>query len=193
MYIFQCPTRAEVWAWTHYQQANKKEKMADGLEVDRDSDVKDDDVPSSFIMGGDDKSTETTSISVPVVSIHRVGIPQIVVDRNSSTPHSDSEQEGSLVQKGIKRKKNKSNKVAKKSCSMLDIPASLAANNPLSLTDSDSSDELDVEVSCECSEHNGKETLNAVFPVSVDQMFLLLFTDSEFFKRLHKGRNTTGE
>lgn len=53
--------------------------------------------------------------------------------------------------------------------------------------------ENDTEVNCPCTSHSGKEILNCVFPISVDQLFLLLFTDSVFFRKLHEDRKTTGK
>ncbi len=48
------------------------------------------------------------------------------------------------------------------------------------------------ELSCPCADHEGREFLNMVVPMSVDQLFILLFTDSKFFKDFQKNRRATG-
>jgi hypothetical protein len=40
--------------------------------------------------------------------------------------------------------------------------------------------------------HLGKESLDVVFPVPVDQLFSLLFTTSTFFVAFHTSRKTYG-
>lgn len=46
-------------------------------------------------------------------------------------------------------------------------------------------------MSCTCEVHEGKEYLNQVYPLSVDQMFILLFTDSPFFRDFQNYRNAS--
>uniref|UniRef100_A0A5S6QVC0 VASt domain-containing protein n=1 Tax=Trichuris muris TaxID=70415 RepID=A0A5S6QVC0_TRIMR len=55
---------------------------------------------------------------------------------------------------------------------------------------SDSSENDEEEVSCPCVTHEGRELMNSVYPLSVDQLFLWLFTDSEFFQQFQELRKT---
>lgn len=47
------------------------------------------------------------------------------------------------------------------------------------------------EVSCGCTEHNGRTILNEVYNSDVETTFQLLFTDSDFFRGFLKARKTT--
>lgn len=89
------------------------------------------------------------------------------------------------------RHKRKKNKVYNaNSPLLLNTPAVL----PASLDDySESSGDESSEVQCNCAGHDGKEMINEIFPISVDQMFLLLFTDSVFFRQLQELRKTTSK
>lgn len=49
------------------------------------------------------------------------------------------------------------------------------------------------EVSCGCTEHNGRTILNEIYNTDVEHIFQLLFTDSDFFRDLLKARKTTSE
>ena len=51
---------------------------------------------------------------------------------------------------------------------------------------------LEIEFKCPCVSHEGKEMLNAVFPLSVDQVFSLIFTGSKFYYDLLESRKTYG-
>ncbi|KFD65235.1 hypothetical protein M514_06541 [Trichuris suis] len=55
---------------------------------------------------------------------------------------------------------------------------------------SDSSENDEEEVTCPCVTHEGRELMNCVYPLSVDQLFLWLFTDSEFFRQFQQLRKT---
>jgi hypothetical protein len=88
-----------------------------------------------------------------------------------------------------------------------------AATSPSSLLPSDLSDTSDsdedfqpsltiasaeqdafIEVPrCPVLHSEGKETLSAVFPCNIDQLFTMLFTNSKFFLDLHTSRNTFSE
>ncbi|KRZ79221.1 GRAM domain-containing protein 1B, partial [Trichinella papuae] len=66
-------------------------------------------------------------------------------------------------------------------------------SNDLSENDDEEDDEEEEEAEeacCPCSTHRGRELLNTVCPLSVDQLFLWLFTDSEFFRQLHHVRKS---
>ncbi|KRY38073.1 GRAM domain-containing protein 1B [Trichinella spiralis] len=65
-------------------------------------------------------------------------------------------------------------------------------SNDLSENDNDDLDDDDdeEEACCPCTTHRGRELLNTVCPLSVDQLFLWLFTDSEFFRQLHHVRKS---
>ncbi|VDP11712.1 unnamed protein product [Soboliphyme baturini] len=76
-----------------------------------------------------------------------------------------------------------------KSKSFSDMTTAITAEN---LTDS-SENEGEEEISCPCSNHEGREMLNDVFPMTVDQLFIWLFTDSKFFRMVHEVRNTTSK
>uniref|UniRef100_A0A914VS12 VASt domain-containing protein n=1 Tax=Plectus sambesii TaxID=2011161 RepID=A0A914VS12_9BILA len=56
---------------------------------------------------------------------------------------------------------------------------------PSSITEeevaSDSSENDGVELNCPCTSHSGKQLLDSVYPLSVDQMFILLFTESPWY------------
>lgn len=45
---------------------------------------------------------------------------------------------------------------------------------------------------CPVSHSGGKELINAVVPTDVDTLFNMLFTDSEFLRKLRADRKTTG-
>ncbi|XP_019852961.1 PREDICTED: GRAM domain-containing protein 1B-like [Amphimedon queenslandica] len=47
------------------------------------------------------------------------------------------------------------------------------------------------EVSCGCTEHNGRTILNEIYNTDVEHIFQLLFTGSDFFRDLFKARKTT--
>ncbi|KAG8197913.1 hypothetical protein JTE90_020292 [Oedothorax gibbosus] len=48
----------------------------------------------------------------------------------------------------------------------------------------------DLECICPCVNHEGKEVLNDIFPMSVDQVFTLIFTGSKFYNDLLESRKT---
>ncbi|XP_056647919.1 protein Aster-B-like isoform X1 [Diorhabda sublineata] len=48
----------------------------------------------------------------------------------------------------------------------------------------------DIKVNCTCP-HDGKQIINEVFPIHVDQLFTLLFTSSKFYLDFHAARKTT--
>lgn len=48
----------------------------------------------------------------------------------------------------------------------------------------------DGHVAC-TTPHEGKVLLNEVFPIHIDQLFTLLFTNSKFFLDFHASRRTT--
>ncbi|XP_020623293.1 GRAM domain-containing protein 1B-like isoform X2 [Orbicella faveolata] len=48
----------------------------------------------------------------------------------------------------------------------------------------------EVPVKCVCDTHLSKEIVNEEFPVSVDTLYEYLFTESDFYKRVQKGRRT---
>ncbi|CDW52807.1 GRAM domain containing protein [Trichuris trichiura] len=79
-------------------------------------------------------------------------------------------------------------------CHSLNDVRSVAATEPstsrqLRLS-SDSSENDEEEVTCPCVTHEGRELMNCVYPLSVDQLFLWLFTDSEFFRQFQQLRKT---
>lgn len=43
------------------------------------------------------------------------------------------------------------------------------------------------------SQHEGRQLLQVVLPVSVDQLFTLLFTNAKFFVDFHISRNSTSK
>lgn len=49
-----------------------------------------------------------------------------------------------------------------------------------------------LECECPCVNHEGKEVLNDIFPMSVDQVFTLIFTGSKFYNDLLESRKTYG-
>lgn len=51
---------------------------------------------------------------------------------------------------------------------------------------------IEVEFKCPCTSHEGKEMLNAIFPLSVDQVFYLIFNGSKFYYDLLESRKTYG-
>ncbi|KRY45803.1 GRAM domain-containing protein 1B [Trichinella britovi] len=65
----------------------------------------------------------------------------------------------------------------------------LSENDNDDLDDDDDEEEAE-EACCPCTTHRGRELLNTVCPLSVDQLFLWLFTDSEFFRQLHHVRKS---
>ena len=61
-----------------------------------------------------------------------------------------------------------------------------------------STDQLEspaIELTLEKWRHTqeGRELLNEVYPISVDQLFTLLFTNSKFYRDLHANRKTFGK
>ncbi|GBM25485.1 GRAM domain-containing protein 1B [Araneus ventricosus] len=66
------------------------------------------------------------------------------------------------------------------------------SENPTDMSDTtESNDNIeDIEVKCPCADHDGKEVLNAVFPLPVDQVFSLIFTGSKFYNDLLESRKT---
>ncbi|GFY64313.1 protein Aster-B [Trichonephila inaurata madagascariensis] len=66
------------------------------------------------------------------------------------------------------------------------------SENPTDMSDTtESADNIeDVEFKCPCSSHEGKEVLNTVFPLPVDQVFSLIFTGSKFYNDLLESRKT---
>lgn len=48
----------------------------------------------------------------------------------------------------------------------------------------------DVPVKCLCDTHLNKDIVNEEFPISVDTLYEYLFTESDFYKRVQKGRRT---
>ncbi|KAF8783281.1 Protein Aster-B like protein [Argiope bruennichi] len=66
------------------------------------------------------------------------------------------------------------------------------SENPTDMSDTtESNDNIeDVEIKCPCAGHDGKEVLNAVFPLPVDQVFSLIFTGSKFYNDLLESRKT---
>lgn len=51
---------------------------------------------------------------------------------------------------------------------------------------------LDVSDAVPCSSnHEGRQVLNETFPMNVDQLFTLLFTNSKFFLDFHASRRTS--
>ncbi|KRZ30739.1 GRAM domain-containing protein 1B, partial [Trichinella pseudospiralis] len=72
-------------------------------------------------------------------------------------------------------------------------PARFTSNDMSENDDEDDDEEEEEEAEeacCPCSTHRGRELLNTVCPLSVDQLFLWLFTDSEFFRQLHHVRKS---
>lgn len=64
---------------------------------------------------------------------------------------------------------------------------------PTDMSDTNESvenEEEDSEIKCPCSGHDGKEVLNTVFPLSVDQVFSLVFSGSKFYYDLLASRKT---
>lgn len=47
-----------------------------------------------------------------------------------------------------------------------------------------------VEISCLCESHEGKEVLNIIVPIAIDQLFTLVFTKSNFMMELFESRKT---
>lgn len=43
------------------------------------------------------------------------------------------------------------------------------------------------------SQHEGRQMLRVILPVSVDQLFTLLFTNSKFFVDFHVSRNSSSK
>lgn len=70
---------------------------------------------------------------------------------------------------------------------MLNIP-SVSPRTEGEISDSS---ENDAEVSCSCESHLGKEGINEILPVSVDQLFLLMFSDNPSYRKLQEMRKTT--
>ncbi|XP_026274590.1 protein Aster-B isoform X3 [Frankliniella occidentalis] len=82
-------------------------------------------------------------------------------------------------------------------------PNSISTNNPEAQLDTDMSDTTESEAdkvsdliglssgSGQCtSQHDGRQMLQVVLPVSVDQLFTLFFTNSKFFVDFHVARNS---
>ncbi|KAL3280124.1 hypothetical protein HHI36_017629 [Cryptolaemus montrouzieri] len=73
---------------------------------------------------------------------------------------------------------------------------STKAQGSSDLSDTDYSDldipaQCDIQsVSCTCA-HEGRQLLNEILPLHVDQLFTLLFTNSKFFLDFHASRKTT--
>lgn len=67
---------------------------------------------------------------------------------------------------------------------------------PSSITEeeavSDSSENDGVEQNCPCTSHSGKLLLDCVYPLSVDQMFILLFTESPWYHQFAATVKKTG-
>ncbi|XP_034253149.1 protein Aster-B-like isoform X3 [Thrips palmi] len=83
-------------------------------------------------------------------------------------------------------------------------PNNLCVNNPDTQLETDMSDTTESEAdkvpdllgisggSGQCtSQHEGRQMLRVVLPVSVDQLFTLLFTNSKFFVDFHVSRNSS--
>ncbi|KAJ1531946.1 hypothetical protein ONE63_000585 [Megalurothrips usitatus] len=83
-------------------------------------------------------------------------------------------------------------------------PNSLSTNNPEAQLETDMSDTTESEAdkvsdligmsggSGQCtSQHEGRQMLKVVLPISVDQLFTLLFTNSKFFVDFHISRNSS--
>ncbi|GFT43211.1 protein Aster-B [Nephila pilipes] len=66
------------------------------------------------------------------------------------------------------------------------------SENPTDMSDTtESADNIeDVEFKCPCVSHDGKEVLNTVFPLPMDQVFSLIFTGSKFYNDLLESRKT---
>lgn len=63
--------------------------------------------------------------------------------------------------------------------------------SPVLKEPSESSDMDEFEVQCPCDSHEGKEMVNRVVGVSIDQALKMLFSDSKFFNEFHLSRRTT--
>ncbi|XP_022255241.1 GRAM domain-containing protein 1B-like [Limulus polyphemus] len=62
---------------------------------------------------------------------------------------------------------------------------------PKDVSDSTESDQDDnIQVTCPCEKHEGKEVLNSILHVSVDKLFSLIFNGSEFYQEFQKNRQT---
>ncbi|XP_054715414.1 protein Aster-B-like [Uloborus diversus] len=65
---------------------------------------------------------------------------------------------------------------------------------PTDLSDTtESAEDLEeMEIKCPCPSHEGKEVLNEVFPIPIDQIFSLIFSGCKFYYNLLESRKTYG-
>lgn len=82
----------------------------------------------------------------------------------------------------------KPKKRVRNSSLMLNVPSVI----PRPDNDLSDSSENDGELSCACESHLGREVFNEVFPISVDEMFLMIFTANPGYLKFQEGRKTKG-
>lgn len=125
--------------------------------------------------------------------LKRIGSSKVefTVAQAASDDVDDSENDASTVTRPISRHKRRTKTAV--SPLLLNTPSVLPAAVDGDDYSESSNDDATNEIQCNCSVHEGKEMLNEIFPISVDQMFLLLFTDSVFFRQLQEFRKTTSK
>ncbi|VDM80373.1 unnamed protein product [Strongylus vulgaris] len=63
-----------------------------------------------------------------------------------------------------------------------------------SIAEASSQSSLEQEdVNCPCDSHSGKLLLDNVYPLSVEEIYDLLFTDSPWFKKFNESLKNTGK
>ncbi|XP_021003694.1 protein Aster-B [Parasteatoda tepidariorum] len=171
----------ELWQWVHYSY---------GEELGLTSD--DDDYVAPLIVDEDLKITRNSDQSL-LKDDHKSD-PNLLDIANELLIEDESET-GNEVCVFDPPPPSVSEEAADKSSQNSEsknIPTLKSTEYPTDMSGTTESEENieESEFKCPCVSHEGKEVLNDVFPLSVDQVFALIFTGSKFYNDLLESRKT---
>ncbi|KFM75932.1 GRAM domain-containing protein 1B, partial [Stegodyphus mimosarum] len=175
-------TSQELWQWVH---------ISYGEELGLTSD--DDDYVAPPILDDELKSSKHSEQSIikyiekaDSVNLHE-SASELLEEENSESGNGLNGSFDPPVMEDIDEET--SQKVQENGKNILNQKSS---EYPTDLSDTTESDEKvkELEYKCPCPSHEGKEVLNAVFPLAVDEVFSLIFTGSKFYFDLLESRKT---